>query len=231
METDRLIAVATLAANTAHQLGTPINSISLLATELNEVSTKNDDHQIHQHLAGQIDRCKSILNSLVHTADLALQDGHQEVPVQQYFTDLIDRWSVLHPDQSIHLDRHSLASADRSFTPSTSLEPAIFNLLNNAAQSGGDRIEISFDFRENHMQMRLSDNGSGIPNEIMQRLGQPFNSNKPEGMGIGLYLAITTIEAMGGSIAFIPNTTSTKGTKEATGTTLDLNLPIRATEK
>ena len=65
--------------------------------------------------------------------------------------------------------------------------------------------------------MLLSDNGSGMAPKVVERVGQPFNSSKPEGMGIGLYLAITTAQAMGGSLDV---------ESESEGTCIRLRLPV-----
>lgn len=204
MESDRLVAVATLAANTAHQLGTPINSISLLARELDELEHRKGRQPVLEDLQTQVNRCKEILQSLVSTADIALSEKDQTLPVQHYFKDLLDRWSVLHPGQAIDINQGSLSAINREFLAPKSLEPAIFNLLNNAAQSGADKIQVAFESDEDSISMRLNDNGSGIAPEVVENIGRPFNSDKPQGMGIGLYLAITTAEAMGGSLVIKP---------------------------
>lgn len=200
LESDRLVAVATLAANTAHQLGTPINSISLLAKELDELNAQTQGQQVLSDLQSQVTRCKEILLNLVNTADMALQDSDNPMDVQQYFTSLLDRWMVLHPGQTIQIDWASLEHIDRTFMAPKPLEPTIFNLLNNAAESGGELVSVGFHLEANWVCMEVTDNGRGIPDTVMEKLGQPFNSNKPEGMGIGLYLAINTVANIGGAL-------------------------------
>lgn len=217
LETDRMISVATLAANTAHQLGTPINSISLLASELDELNTDEDNHQVVTQLHEQINRCKSTLQSLVSTADIALNQTEQVVEAGDYFTDLLERWSVMHPDKQLKISNTSVQSDSKNIKVTPAVEPAIFNVLNNAAESGGDLISAHLESDRNSFCIQINDNGSGIPKEVLENIGQPFNSTKPEGMGIGLYLAITTVESIGGQLTL---------SSDSSGTCAKLVMPL-----
>jgi signal transduction histidine kinase len=85
------------------------------------------------------------------------------------------------------------------------LEQVLYNLVRNAADaigaSGrGDRVAVAISTDADHVHLRVSDNGPGVPPEVLPHLFEPFYSTKPTGMGLGLPLCETLVERFGGSI-------------------------------
>ena len=79
-------------------------------------------------------------------------------------------------------------------------------------------IEIKTAIEDNHAKIEIKDNGSGIPQELLEKIFIPNFSTKSSGMGLGLAIAKNIIDKAGGSIWFI--------TKAGEGTTFFIRLPL-----
>jgi len=102
----------------------------------------------------------------------------------------------------------------------SALISAIDNLLENATQAIDDcpRLSININCEECTLVMELSDNGPGIPEEMKQKVKQPFVSGRKEGTGLGLAIAESVIRAHRGVLSFAPNAGG--------GTTARIALPL-----
>jgi two-component system sensor histidine kinase RegB len=100
------------------------------------------------------------------------------------------------------------------------LAQSVITLLNNAADVSPRAVEIGASLRDDMLFIVVADRGPGIPREIADRLGQPFVSTKgpAKGMGIGLFLVKTTVERLGGTLAFLA--------REGGGTRVSVSLPF-----
>jgi two-component system sensor kinase FixL len=96
------------------------------------------------------------------------------------------------------------ASVDR-----VQIQQVLLNLIRNAVESMEGReareLTVAAARHADHVMISVTDTGNGIPAEIQARLFQPFVTTKPEGMGIGLSVCRTIIEAHGGSLWMEPN--------------------------
>lgn len=99
------------------------------------------------------------------------------------------------------------------------VKQALGNLLDNAIEASppGARVEVRTRRENGHVHVAVRDHGGGIPPEVRERLGTPFCTTKPDGIGLGLALARELVEAHGGTLAF----------RDATpGAELELALPL-----
>lgn len=197
---EQVMAVATLAAGTAHELGTPLSTMKLLLNELKvdyqEIEPLQKDLKILQE---QIDQCAMTLRDLVATAEQS-KDGQLPLQdVRQYCLELIERWKIMRPDVSANIDiPECLSETKGKFHPTIS--QAIMNLLNNAADASPDNISINISWDQKKLQLTIDDNGPGISSEISSYIGKSFVSTKTEGLGIGLLLTQATINRYGGVV-------------------------------
>jgi two-component system, sensor histidine kinase RegB len=103
----------------------------------------------------------------------------------------------------------------------TTLEQAILNLLNNAADASSDHVELKLSHTNHKVIIDICDKGLGFPQEILTMKGSEFISTKGEqGMGIGLFLANATLERLGGDVVFLP--------REGGGVIARVILPIHS---
>ena len=196
---EQLLAVASLAAGAAHDLGTPLSTMCVLLTELEsdtvENKALNDDIKL---LSTQVKRCKTSLQSLVHTAQdqAALEDV--AVPTMNFLDQLLDRWRSVCPQVGVEVQvADNVAGTALKSTPS--LSQALMNLLNNAAEVS-DTIELEVGRHNDTLGIALRDYGPGIPVELLDQIGHSLLTQSENGMGLGLFLTHATIERIGGSI-------------------------------
>ncbi len=102
-----------------------------------------------------------------------------------------------------------------------SLSYAFTNILINSSQASTSKIAIEADWDETMLTFRVKDNGHGIDPNILKHIGNDIvaGTGIEKGMGIGLFLAKTTIERFGGTLSIESN---------SHGTTVTINVPLKA---
>ena len=201
LRNEQIVAVATQAAGTAHELGTPLSTMAVLLNEMRADAADNPD-QIRDIdlLRSQVDACKSHLRHLVDSADRRRMASPAIRDAREWLPGVVQRWLVLRPDVSHHLE-----VKNQRGTPwlevDTTLDQAITNLLNNAADAAPDEVTIRLDWNESEIIIDIRDHGPGISMEIADQLGDTFVSTKSKGLGIGLFLTHATINRFGGGVS------------------------------
>jgi two-component system sensor histidine kinase RegB len=99
------------------------------------------------------------------------------------------------------------------------LRQALCSLLDNAADASAS-VDLSLRWDTQSVQLDVADRGAGIPREIAPRLGQPYVTGKPGGLGLGVYLARAVIERLGGTLDITP--------RQGGGTLAQVVLPLAA---
>ncbi|MCM2130714.1 ATP-binding protein [Larsenimonas rhizosphaerae] len=198
LRNEQILAVASQAAGTAHELGTPLATMAILLGEMKEDA---DDDLLRNDIAllqGQVEQCKSHLRSLVATAERRRSGPPDNMDARQYLENVIQKWLVIRPDVTHQFEcsgkRHAIIPTDDT------LQQALLNLLNNAADANPSSIDIQLDWDNTQVTIDIRDHGEGVPMEIADQLGQTFVSTKSKGMGIGLFLTHATINRFGGSV-------------------------------
>lgn len=195
LHNEQLLAVATLAAGTAHELGTPLTTMTVLLDEMH-----SDDTALRadiELLKRQVQSCRATLRRLVNTAESHRLQQYQTQPADAFLAELLDRWQVMRPNAQYHF--HCDASQPSLHTDEP-LRQAIINLLDNGADVSDAPLQITLDSDDSQITLRIRDNGPGLAHEIAEQLGKPFVTGKKHGLGLGLFLSHATIERHGGDI-------------------------------
>ena len=197
LENEQLLAIGTLAAGTAHELGTPLNTMRLLVDEMQQAENGNKDIAL---LSQQIDQCKITLKQLQSTANESSSNRYSTQSLQGYFDQLIERWQLMRPELNakVNYDKSEYPAPDIRFHPT--IAQSILNLLNNAADASPTGVEVSISWSDVEVIICIKDFGEGYQTTTSSDL-KPFSTNKADGLGLGLFLSQNTVTRFGGSIS------------------------------
>lgn len=213
---EQVVMLGALAAGAAHELSTPLTSIRLIANELAEALRDDPDYGREvQLLREQTERCKHILSQLTLQGGVPRGEALQVEPVTPTLTRLVQDWQQQHPQVSLQFDLPSGPSPALCFW--VPLRQALLSTLQNAADVGpAVRLQVSWDVQ--NLTFIIMDQGPALEVQQITALGQPFFSTKQEGVGLGCYLAQTTVQQLGGQWQFLPST--------GAGSTVTLSVPL-----
>ena len=205
LRSERLVALGTLAAGAAHELGTPLATMAVLSKELeNDCAALPSVAGQLRILRGEIGRCKRILASLAVSAGQSQALGGRRQALDDYLAEVAAQWRESHPQLALHHKWEGPQPAPQIVADQT-LTHAFTNILNNAADASPHSVECRGRWSSDHLWLEICDRGAGISDMVEARLGEPFFTTKPdgEGMGIGLFLAQATIQRLGGSVQLL----------------------------
>lgn len=197
---EQLVAVGTLAAGTAHELGTPMATLTVLADEL--LAEHGDKPGLGEDLAllhRQLLSCRGILRKLVATADTHTRSDTGWEPADRLLRQALERWQLLRPGVRFNLKVSAPGPAPLLQADPT-LEQALINLLNNAADASLEPVDVTQSWEKDQVQIRLRDRGAGIDPARIEATAAPQPSDKATGLGLGLFLSHAAIERLGGSL-------------------------------
>lgn len=202
MRNERIVALGTLAAGAAHELGTPLSTMAVVLGDL--AQDYAHDPQLAQDLATlrqQVDSCKQTITRMVAGAGQARAEGGGAQPVDQFLRETLENWRLLRPSVKLTQELNGPTPAPTILTELT-LRQAILNLLNNAADASPHSVELDCNWGRDRLRLEIRDRGPGLSNEARARVStEVFTTKAPgEGNGIGLLLAKATLERLGGNV-------------------------------
>jgi len=212
----QLLAVATQAAGAAHELGTPLATMSVLIKELRQ---EHKDPLLQEDLAvlqEQVRLCKDTLQQLVRAAEAERRQAVEEQSAAAWLEAALNRWHLMRPEANYRYQRLGHGSIPR-LAPPPDLTQALLNLLNNAADACPNDLDIRLDWDAHGLCISIRDHGAGVPLAIAEQLGKPFFTTKGKGFGLGLFLSQASVTRAGGSVKLYNH--------EDGGTLTELRLP------
>ena len=187
-----IIALATHAASVAHELNTPLATLTLMLEDVGD----SPDHGLRREDLGTmrtlVDQCRDRVRALAAPA--------QEYDALVDLEEVIDRWQLVRP--SVALERHGSIGETRV---DAAVGHLIQALLNNAAdasqQVGNNKVTLRLETAGDVLTGEIRDYGAGLGATVPLLPGKLFRTNKPGGLGIGLALSHATVERLGGELS------------------------------
>lgn len=204
----RLSAIGAMSAMTAHELGTPLATIHLVAKEMaGETEPGDPRYEDVQLIAEQAERCRVILRQLGEKRE-ASDIAHARMPISA----LVEEAAAPHRGLGVALNVVSApGDGGEPRPPTLNRSPEILHALSafieNAVSFAESEVRVSAAWTGDQIMVTISDDGPGFAAEIVPKLGEPYVSQRSEAqlgggdMGLGFFIAKTLIEQSGGRVA------------------------------
>lgn len=206
----RLSALGGLAASAAHELGTPLATIAIVAKEMAREAPTLQVREDAELLMVQAQRCREILARLTETPS-ASDEVHEQMSLLQLLQEVIEP----HRDvKGVRLEAIVTGAPDAR-KPGIKRMPevihAISSFVENAVDFAASEVLVTARFDADTISLEVRDDGPGIAPEILARLGEPYVTSRPGaegsrtghiGMGLGFFISKTLLERTGARVIF-----------------------------
>jgi two-component system sensor histidine kinase RegB len=197
-----------LAAAAAHELGTPLSTISVIAKELENAIPADAPHGDDVRLLReQAARCRDILAKIT---ELSSGEPFDRTPL----TALIEE--VVAPHRNFGVEIDVAVPENRDTEPLGARNPAILyglgNILENAVDFANERVNVGVQWNDDAIDVTIADDGPGFAPEVLDRIGEPYvttrrrrpnaTDEEPTGLGLGFFIAKTLLERSGATVNF-----------------------------
>ncbi len=204
----RLSSLGALAAAAAHELGSPLGTIAVVAKELSkELPPGSEFAEDVQLLLSQVMRCREILAELARKPEADGGDPFERLPL----TALVDIAAGPHRQGAITFRIEPLADQEDE-EPIIRRSPEIIhglgNFIQNAHQFANRLVVVQVQWGHSAIIVTMMDDGPGFSPQVLSRIGEPYISTRAEQdghMGLGVFIAQTLLEKTGASVSFSNN--------------------------
>jgi two-component system, sensor histidine kinase RegB len=222
---ERLASLVTLAAGAAHELGTPLATIAVVAKELeryamhfNAGDAVLDDAKL---IRSEVERCRLILARMSAQGAEPMGETAREIGIARLLSDVHSQF----PESERRcITVEAPEEAMTAILPVQATVQALAALVQNALDANLEQRPVVVRASRNGAELSISivDRGSGMPESVLRRIAEPFFTTKEpgRGMGLGTFLVRTFAERLGGRLVF--------QSISSQGTTATLELPLNS---
>jgi two-component system sensor histidine kinase RegB len=205
----RLSALGALAAAAAHELGTPLATISVVAREMARNAPDDQTREDAELMIGQAARCREILQRLTEMPE-AKDAVHERMSLVQLVQDVIEPHLVHGVRVEAVVNGPSGESAPDIWRRPEVIH-AMTSIVENAVDFARAEVLVIARFDQRSIVIEVRDDGPGFSPEVLAKLGEPYVTTRPGaegsrtghiGMGLGFFIAKTLLERTGAAVDF-----------------------------
>ncbi len=200
-EEDHIVRIGLLASGAAHELGTPLATISVIVRDWFKhpaIAAQPDLIEELDEMETELQRCKSIVSGILLSAGEARSENLEVTTLDTFVRDFAAEWAA-RSGGAVRLvnriDRDLRIVADRA------LRQVVGNVIENALEVSPRRVEVVADIEDKRLRLVFRDEGPGFSEEMLARIGRPYTSTKGRpGGGLGLFLVFNVVRKLGGHV-------------------------------
>ena len=219
---ERLEALATLAAGAGHELASPLSTIAVIAKDLAKhlegTQVPNTVIEDVGLIRSELDHCRRILNEMSSSAGQATGEVMRRVTVRELIEEVLD---VVRRGDRVRAEFSSDAGERDVVLPLVGTAQAIRAIVRNAldASPSSELVNLTVTVDADNLRIQVSDNGTGMKSDDLVRASEPFFTTKEpgQGMGLGLFLDHNVFGRLGGEFQL--------ASEFGAGTTATIRLP------
>ncbi|WP_448665121.1 ATP-binding protein [Sphingomonas sp. CJ20] len=199
-EDDLIVRMGLLASGAAHELGTPLSSLSVLIGDWKAMPRFANDAELQEDLSDMeaaVRRCKAIVGGILASAGETRGVAPEVTTMRAFLDDIVEEWRASRlPGEIDYADRFG---ADVKIVSDPALRQVIGNVIDNAAEVSPSWIGITASRVEDALVLEVADRGPGFAPELLAAFGQPYRTSKGQpGGGLGLFLLVNVLRTLGG---------------------------------
>ncbi len=205
----QMVALGSFAAVAAHKLGSPLNTITLIAHDLEVNTSQGKDKKALaddiKELKEETERCRNILTEINDEAIVFEYMAEEAIDVETLVTKLInERFFDIKEMLTVIVDNPENLPAPK-LVRSPNILHGLEMVIDNAIQFAENHVNITLSYYHDKLCFIIDDDGPGFTASALISAGKPYNSTRQDEdghMGFGLFFVHTVIESIGGYIAF-----------------------------
>jgi two-component system sensor histidine kinase RegB len=219
-EEEHIVRMGLLASGAAHELGTPLATISVLLNDWRRLPAFKQDTQLEEDAAEmqmQITRCKSIVSGILLSAGNMRAESPERSSLADFLNSLIAHWQTTRSINEFYY--RNLITDNPLIVVDEGLKQMICNVLDNALEASPHWLSFEALTHEDDLVLRILDKGPGFSSTMLNQFGRPYQSTKGRpGSGLGLFLSLNVARSLGGNI--------TPQNRETQGALVTITLPL-----
>ncbi len=201
-EEDHIVRMGLLASGAAHELGTPLATLSVILNDWQHMPTLKEAPELSQEITEmqlQLDRCKTIVSGILMSSGEARGEGTLRTTVNAFLDGLAAEWRASRSPR--RFDYTNAFGQDEAIVSDTALKQVIFNLFDNALEASPNVVRVCVGRTDGDLVITVTDEGPGFSAEMLAEFGKPYRSSKGRpGGGLGLFLVVNVMRKLGGLV-------------------------------
>lgn len=226
-EENHIVRLGLLASGAAHELGTPMASMSVILGDWAREKTIAGDPDLSADVAdmqAELKRCKSILSGILMAAGEVRGENPSVTTARGFLCEIVEDWRARSP---VPIELDDRLGEDVPIIADPALRQVIGNVVDNALEVSPEGITIATARDGDIWQIAVRDFGPGFAPDMIDQVGRPYRSTKGrDGGGLGLFLVVNVLRQLGGRIE-VSNIDDEEGAEQG-GALVILSIPLSA---